>query len=314
MVAAAHALPTMTRPPGTSFAAFFPTAPRAARDKATEREKARLKAHEGSTSSSPSSLSTATIASAPAQQSAQPSVADPDAHVNGADPKPPPPSSHHDAAQLLSDGQTCLTDDGDSPPGDILNVVGSASSHASSTESSVFSSAAGALPAAAYSSRSRVATASLTPVESPGSSGPPSKPSMSTYGSSLSEMSAPRRNDHLPPSSSPSSSALNGTLPSLEQAVSHTERVPARDPNRPAKGLKCIYDPFSDRNFQKLSKTERREAKPKFVEFGTVRIPYSSAGGAGRHLSLQRNMSWLISLNREMTPRLRTRDSPRAGG
>jgi histone-lysine N-methyltransferase SETD1 len=45
------------------------------------------------------------------------------------------------------------------------------------------------------------------------------------------------------------------------------ERVPARDPSRSIKCIKCTYDPLTDSS---LSSSEKRKAKPKYKEFGLV--------------------------------------------
>ncbi|KAM0286011.1 hypothetical protein ACHAQH_001201 [Verticillium albo-atrum] len=97
----------MTRQSSAGFAQFFPTAPRAAREKATEREKARLRTQETTSSL----LASQHVAGAAPADGLNGQAAPTDAAlVNG---------SHHHA------------DDHGSPVGDTLNAVGSASSHAS---------------------------------------------------------------------------------------------------------------------------------------------------------------------------------------
>ncbi|KAI1319874.1 hypothetical protein F5Y16DRAFT_390484 [Xylariaceae sp. FL0255] len=119
--------------------------------------------------------------------------------------------------------------------GDMLNGVGSASSHAS-TASSVFSAANN------HAALSNAAN-NITPLTAPGSSPAQSNPQIS------SSKASPHPNGHS-----------TSTIP---PAVA--KRVPARDPTRTTQGLKCIYDPLLDRT---MSTTDKKSMKPKYKAFG----------------------------------------------
>ncbi|RYO84384.1 hypothetical protein DL762_004252 [Monosporascus cannonballus] len=206
--------------PSAGYKEFFPNAPRAARNKANERERERER-------------------SARALE-----VADQDSKTTAA--------AHtyrdglkHDSSSL-SDAAHPPTEDSDSVQGDILNGVGSASSHAS-TVSSVFSASANNTSTYQNSS-SRASISNLTPLTSIGS---PAHPS------SL----QPAKMDTLPsPRGSTSSTTASSQPPRL------TERPPARDPSRPIKGIKCIHDPSTDKT---LSSVDRKTMKPRYQNFGS---------------------------------------------
>ncbi|EEY18089.1 histone-lysine N-methyltransferase [Verticillium alfalfae VaMs.102] len=103
----------MTRQSSAGFAQFFPTAPRAAREKATEREKARLKTQE----TAGSLLASQPVVLAAPADGLTGQAAPTDANlVNGSHPQ---------------------AEDNGSPLGEILTAVGSASSHASTAASTV---------------------------------------------------------------------------------------------------------------------------------------------------------------------------------
>jgi [histone H3]-lysine4 N-trimethyltransferase SETD1 len=226
----------MPPPTGASFAKFFPAAPRVAKARAIEREKAKLKAHE-----------------APAPIESNQSKAD-QAHTQGGA-RPVQETPFSDASQPQTDGN-------DSPPGDSSNPVGSVSSHTSTGSSSVLSSS---VRQSATTGSSRISTTSVTPLtsmESPTymSNSTPGKPNVSTsQASDWSERIAPPNTTDTHMLDAPSS-----TLP-------YIERVPARDPTRSVQGIKCIYDPFLDRA---LPKSEKKDAKPRYKEFGWVRKDY----------------------------------------
>jgi histone-lysine N-methyltransferase SETD1 len=233
--------PTMSRASaGASFAQFFPSAPRAAKDKAKEREKSKT------------------------QNVGSPRI--------GPDLDTPPVNTglrFEDVGSIrfaVEKNNTVIeaalptAEDNESLPGDILNAVGSASSHSTSTVSSVFSA-------------------------------PAQQPNMSTFGGSRNVSSlTPLTNTDSSPShiASPSQHkagvqssigfAANNTLPhddiSQAQCASSDPnpaepRVLARDPTRGVKGNKCIYDPLLDR---KLSSNDKKKAKPTYKDFGLVRI------------------------------------------
>ncbi|KAK8857194.1 Histone-lysine N-methyltransferase H3 lysine-4 specific [Apiospora arundinis] len=230
---------------GTGFAQFFPAAPRAAREKATERERAKSRASSDAADRDPrmssSISSTFGLRDGPAKSDL----------------------SISDAAHPL-----IPIDDTESTQGDILNGVGSASSHASTT-SSVFS--ANNQSASLNNFSSRASNSALTPLTNAGSSPsshiPPSNQfnlhrnkQQTTSGSSqLAE--APRTQDgtsasHITTSTSSSSSHRHGIV----------DRIPARDPARQIKGTKRTYDPLTDKN---LSSTDRKSKKPVYKDIGS---------------------------------------------
>lgn len=49
------------------------------------------------------------------------------------------------------------------------------------------------------------------------------------------------------------------------------DRIPARDPARPIKGMKLAHDPSTDK---KLSSTEKKTLKPQYKTFAGVRKLY----------------------------------------
>ncbi|KAI1864807.1 uncharacterized protein JN550_008627 [Neoarthrinium moseri] len=213
---------------GAGFAKYFPAAPRAAREKAAERERAKSRASDTAADrDAPSSAST------PAPSSSS-SAARRDAIK-------PDPSSSSDAAHLP-------TDDNESLPGDILNGVGSASSHAS-TASSVFSTGS-AVNASSHASNSH-----LTPLTNAGS--PTNIQSSKTAATAARPSQDGRR--HIDSTSAPLSDS------SMSRRTNAPNRIPARDPARQIKGTRCTHDPLLDK---KLSSTERKTAKPTYKPFG----------------------------------------------
>ncbi|OLN84485.1 Histone-lysine N-methyltransferase, H3 lysine-4 specific [Colletotrichum chlorophyti] len=222
----------MTRQASASFAQFFPAAPRAARDRATERERAKAKTQDttggsfGGQKSSSTSLANGTSGST----------------TSGADGMP------SETSQQPADGH-------ESPLGDTLNAVGSASSYAS-TGSSVFSTAARQVIPNGISHIPTSSGTPLTSIESPshsGSAGLPKPNMLQAHHTDEDEASA-SRNSPI--------SRLNSSLPEPSPPI---QRTPARDPARSRKGLKCTYDPFNDRT---LSKHGKKDAKPIYKEFG----------------------------------------------
>ncbi|OHE95909.1 SET domain-containing protein [Colletotrichum orchidophilum] len=222
----------MTRQSSASFAQFFPAAPRVARDRANEREKAKAKVQDsaGGLQSRSKSGGTPLVNGTTGERS------------SGADGLPT------DTSQQPHDGH-------ESPIGDTLNAVGSASSYAS-TGSSVFSAAA---RQAVSSGISHIPTSSGTPltsIESPSYSGNAALPKTIMLQAHNTDRGEATVSLNTP------TSRLNSSLP---EPYPHIERIPARDPNRSRKGIKCTYDPFNDRT---LSKHGRKDAKPIYKEFG----------------------------------------------
>ncbi|RFU36140.1 hypothetical protein B7463_g205, partial [Scytalidium lignicola] len=227
----------MSRASGASFAQFFPSAPRAAKDKAKEREKVKSQSLE-----SPG-IQTAT-----------------DSQVNTAlDPGGKTASpfrlTRESGGTPTTDTAVPPLEDNESVQGDILNGVGSASSH-TSTVSSVFS---------APNQQSAMSTfggprnsSNLTPLtnidSSPSQTTSPSYPKLGAATANSTEISSyksPVGNDVI---------SVNNTIQSSSEP-----RVFARDPNRGVKGVKCTYDPLLDRA---ISSSDRKKAKPIYKEFG----------------------------------------------
>ncbi|KAI1776103.1 histone H3-K4 methyltransferase Set1 [Hypoxylon cercidicola] len=204
--------------PSAGYKEFFPNAPRAARDKANERER------EKSTKTS--------------------EAADNDSKTEA--------PARRDGAKYdssLSDAAHPPIDDTESLQGDILNGVGSASSHAS-TASSVFTT----FNSSAMNASSRASNSNLTPLTTMGS--PPHPANMQPAKQRSAMQTATTRYDK------PSSTAATKPSSSIPGVA---ERPPARDPNLVIKGLKCIYDPSTDKS---LSSSERKTAEPKYKDIG----------------------------------------------
>ena len=233
----------MSRPSDPpSFAAFFPNAPRAAKDKAKEREKV-MKSQK---------LESPTIKA----------VVDGKAGfiLNGQNENIPPPRAGGDKSTHVNEPSAIQADDTESLQGDLLNGVGSASSHASST-STVFSAVATANGTSRGGGSAN--TSSLTPLtnldSSPNRVPSPTDGKAGVSASNLSHINtiAVAANDVLPTQSAPA-----------DQPTS-TIRVYARDPNRVIKGEIATYDAALD---MKLHEKDRRRGKVTYRQFGLVRI------------------------------------------
>ncbi|KAF3064298.1 Histone-lysine N-methyltransferase, H3 lysine-4 specific [Daldinia childiae] len=206
--------------PSAGYKEFFPNAPRAARDKANEREREK------------SSRTSEAIEHD--SKTATP------AHRDGA---------KYDSS--LSDAAHPPTDDTESLQGDILNGVGSASSHAS-TASSVFTTFNSS---AALNASSRASNSNLTPLTISGSpTNPPHIQAAKQRTSAIHNTTS--RSDSTNPT------MATGSSSSLPSAV---KRLPARDPNLTIKGTKCIHDPSTDKS---LSSSDRKTLKPKYKNIG----------------------------------------------
>ncbi|KAL2068592.1 hypothetical protein VTL71DRAFT_14929 [Oculimacula yallundae] len=219
----------MSRAPSASFAQFFPTAPRAAKDKAKEREKVKIFSQD-----SPSSR--------------------PAADTNASLPK----NSIDDAPSRSGENGVSSADTAGPihDEGDLLNGVGSASSH-SSTVSSVFSSAAQQNNISA-ASNNHLSMTPLTNIDSsPNHAASPSQHKSATAGSSSNGFSSEK---HLTPHDVPlpQNTAKADTPPA-------DLRVYARDPNRSVKGCIIKYDPLLDK---KLSSKDMKKAKPIYKDIG----------------------------------------------
>lgn len=230
----------MSRAPSASFAQFFPSATKAAKDKAKEREKVK-------------SLSQDSPSVRPV-----------------ADTKLVLPNFRIDDAPIRSGSESNLPATDNAAPileeGDILNGVGSASSH-SSTVSSVFSAAA----QQNNLSTSNNQNINMTPMTNLDSS-----PSRVTSPNQYKSAAAVSSSTGLP--SEKRSSQYDVPQPhntaKADQPPSDP-RVYARDPSRGIKGNICTYDPNLDR---KISSNERKKAKPIYKDIGLVRIIQSAVG------------------------------------
>lgn len=232
----------MSRASGASFAQFFPSAPRAAKDKAKEREKVKSLGLD-SPSIRPVADTKVSLSFPPRAEDA---AAASSSSRSGGDIKPPPVN-----------GCPPLAEDNDSLQGDLLNGVGSASSH-SSTVSSGFSAPAPLSNMSTLGGPRNVS--SLTPLTNLESSPIPA--------ASPQYKSGPHTT-HPHELSNAIAVGTNSTLaaqPPVEAPhIPADSRVYARDPNKGVKGIKCTYDPL-------LDKTAARKTKPIYKEFGLVRI------------------------------------------
>lgn len=236
----------MSRSSTANFADFFPSAPRAAKNKAKERQRAKSKSLEAPKTSAAAEPVAGTSASR------EHPVAGHSEHSNGA----------------ASDATPAHIDDNESVQGDLLNGVGSASSHAS-TVSSVFS-----LPAQnsiAPTSAAPQSQSNLTPLTNTDSS-PPDHPASPRVAKLLAS-SLPSSESKTNPEASHNSTNINGT--SSTESGPQAMRVIMRDPERGVKGKKCVYDPALDKN---ITSSERKKKKPIYKEFGLVRNTCISVG------------------------------------
>ncbi|KAI0024382.1 hypothetical protein F4780DRAFT_768756 [Xylariomycetidae sp. FL0641] len=210
--------------PSAGYREFFPNAPRAARDKANERERERERSGKVSDPTDNHASRTAPPASASRDAAAKPDIS-------------------------MTDAAHPATDDADYTQGDLLNGVGSASSHAS-TSSSVFSNSH---PAAVMNAASHASNNSVTPLTVVGS---PTNPTSARPAKQLASATSNTTKATTPIPAMATESSMHNRV---------AERPPARDPARTIKGMKCIHDPTIDK---KLSSAERKSQKPKYQPFG----------------------------------------------
>jgi histone-lysine N-methyltransferase SETD1 len=229
----------MSRASAAGFADFFPAAPRAAKNKAKERQRAKSKALD-----SPSLR--------PVTSDQDPNLAFRSRDENGQAYR-----STDGVNGVARDSAAPATDDNESLQGDLLNGVGSASSH-TSTISSAFS----AHPAAAtFGSSSNLN--SLTPLTTADSS-PPGLTNSPHHSKTIPTLSMSR--DQPTDRHSSEHLVIQPGSDSAKQILS-TPRIHARDPNRSVKGEKCTYDPQLD---PKLSSSDKKRTKPTYKVFGLV--------------------------------------------
>ncbi|PSS02395.1 hypothetical protein BD289DRAFT_359534 [Coniella lustricola] len=233
----------MTRPSSASFAQFFPAAPRAARDRAMEREKERAKrdAHD-----SPSSA----LADKPAANgySAFSSTRRPD--------DPSVAQSRRDASSL--DPARTPAHDTDTLRPDLAGPVGSESSHTSlaspATHSTSMRTANSHSHIAALPKHSSFSHALVTPrttTDSP----PPSAASYPTQPDSSSSSHLHK----ISGSALTPDDFLDNAAPVTISNISH--RMPARDPSLAVLVIRAIHDPAVDRS-------SRDKKKPRYKVFG----------------------------------------------
>ncbi|TGO10410.1 hypothetical protein BTUL_0136g00330 [Botrytis tulipae] len=228
----------MSRASGASFAQFFPSAPRAAKDKAKEREKSKAQQAD-----SPTTLS----------------VTDTQINAKALTDNASITRLSEDISIPIADPPTLTTEDNESVQGDILNGVGSASSHSSSGSSlfSVNNQLSNSMQASAGSRNIN----DLTPLTNADSS----PNGVASPGNAKADM----------PVTATTRAALDNTksrhvvaIPNSAPAehTSTEPRVLARDPARGVKGKKCTYDPFHDPHIH--STKEKHNRRPHYKEFG----------------------------------------------
>jgi histone-lysine N-methyltransferase SETD1 len=209
---------TMSRASAAGFSDFFPAAPRAAKNRARERERAKSKPLDSPllepVNTDRDVNSTSRSRDEPGRAAANISVVANNNNELG-----------RDTAILAGDDSELQ--------GDLLNCVRSASSH-TSTVSSVFSTTAQNSGASGVSNPS-----TLTPLTNDDSS-------------PIGQVASPRRSKTLVRSpssldrmeSSSPKHVLSDETP-ISEAMSQPERAQMRDPSKP-KGEKCVYDPQLD--------------------------------------------------------------------
>ncbi len=233
----------MSRASGASFAQFFPSAPRAAKDKAKEREKSSKQTLDSPTIRAIADRKTFMFNSR-IDNASSPSA--------GVELHPPPPPSAPSAHQA---------EDNESIQGDILNGVGSAGSDMS-TVSSVFS--------APPSLQSNIPTfgasrnmSSLTPLTSIDSSptritSPSQYKLAATVTTAISHETVADNHDLQPP-------AANA------EPFSQVPRILARDPSRGSLGYTSIFDLNDPDRARKTDSMLKRKERP-YEDIGLVRI------------------------------------------
>lgn len=222
----------MSRPPGSKFADFFPTAPsvitQRKSSKLSDTDKTRLR---------------------------RPDERVEDAHtkdhlvrapLNSPTRVSPSPTRQDNLAKLANN--TLAPEESDHFAGDLLNGVGSASS--SSTASSVFSAP---LANAAMPGANQLHISTLTPLTN--SDSPPIGKSTSPITDSISHTAIGSHNAMA--------TQHQGSMTPLHTPPAY--RRSARDVHAQVKGSKCTYDPELDKN---LNSKDKRKAKAQFEEFG----------------------------------------------
>lgn len=241
-----------------TYSQAFPLAPRDARDKAKERERAKSK-----TIDSPKVLPINILNAANATTVSR--NQEHDADVRGSD-------------MTLSDTFSAPPADADIQPGDLLNGVGSASSHAS-TVSEVFSNAATSSgPATSNNPHNTFTPLTLTessPIEPQPSPRDPKADTAIHLLNDLSDNAAASHGKGLSPSHAMSHGTPSRNPPS-------TTRVQMRPPG--VKGEKTTYDPELLLHLFQITRADAKIQKAKVQEFGgAVCTQYNNSLGE-RHL------------------------------
>ncbi|KAF3760275.1 histone methyltransferase activity protein [Cryphonectria parasitica EP155] len=231
----------MTRPSSASFAQFFPAAPRAARDRAMERERERARRD---TQDLSSSAATTTHTDKPALNGLSGHGATDDHHTVAT-------SSFRDTS--ISDPARTPADDIDSFRADQPATVGSESSHASLASSATNASS---MRNSAAVSKNNISSSyslvtPLTTIDSPSPSAGSHPPRLDTSNSLYSEK--------ISASMPKPGGSLDNVAAVNTSTISH--RIPARDPSLRVQVIKAIHDPSIDRS-------SRDKKKPKYKEYG----------------------------------------------
>ncbi|KAF8850526.1 hypothetical protein BDZ45DRAFT_696648 [Acephala macrosclerotiorum] len=223
----------MSRASGASFAQFFPSAPRAAKDKAKEREKSKSQGVD-----SPSIRPVAdTKVSIPFSRADIPALSRPSGEI-----KPP------------INGFAAPAEDNESLQGDLLNGVGSASSHTSTVSSGFSAPAQQSNMSTLGGSRNVSSLTPLTNIES--SPAPAASPQQKSGFHTVNS------NEDINAIAVGTNSALHAQPPAEAHKPTDT-RVYARDPNKGLKGERCTYDPLLDKD-----KHAAKKAKAIYKKFG----------------------------------------------
>ena len=218
---------------GASFAQYFPSAPRAAKDRAMERERAKIKpgdsatTHPSSDYPAPPTLSAAVVDAALAPVPTRSSPASSASSFSRSSGIPPSSYSRLGAKEQVNDEPTAST---------------------RLSHNSYFAHAGSSMLPKTSAALSHLDQ--LTPPNSEES------PSHSTSGSRTADQ-VPFTSAMLP------MQILNGTLPTPCPA----ERAPIRNPALRVKGQKCTYDPFLDSS---LGSQSKRKAKPTYKDIRLV--------------------------------------------
>ncbi|EXJ81400.1 hypothetical protein A1O3_07691 [Capronia epimyces CBS 606.96] len=247
----------MSRPPGSKFADFFPSAPSVIATKSSksaDTDKSRLRSTEGRVEDAQVRDSLVRVA------------------LNSPNTQPHPSTKQDNLAKPSN--HSLISEESDQFAGDLLNGVGSASS--SSTASSVFSAP---IANAAMPGTNHLHFSTLTPLTN--SDSPPNGKLMSPAADSTSHA--------VMDSNSITSNLHHGSMTPLPTPPAH--RRFARDASSPVKGAKCTYDPELDKT---LNSKDKRKLKAQFEDFGVkpednfqppdprLAVPNYAKGGIGK--------------------------------